>query len=55
MLLVIYVVFSIFVGWLGRNKQIGFVGFVLLSLLISPVISLIILMMAKDRRPMEAS
>ena len=55
MLLVIYVVFAIFVGWLGRNKQIGFVGFLLLSLIVSPVISLLILMMARDRRPAEAS
>jgi len=51
MLLVVYVLFAIFVGWLGRHKQIGFVGFLLLSLFLTPVITLFILMMAQDRRP----
>jgi hypothetical protein len=55
MWLVVYVLLAIFVGILGRHKQIGFVGFLLLSILLSPVISLIILMIAKDRRPDVAS
>ena len=42
-------------GWLGRHKHIGFVGFLLLSLIITPVLSLIILMMAHDRRPRAVS
>lgn len=50
MLVVIYVLLAVFVGWLGRHKQIGFVGFVLLALLTTPVIALFILMVAQDRR-----
>lgn len=55
MLIVLYVLLSVFVGWLGRHKHIGFVGFLLLSLVITPVIALFILMMAQDRRPRAAS
>ena len=55
MLYLIYVVFSLFVGWLGRNKQIGFVGFLLVSLLLTPVVGLVILMIAHDRRPQTPS
>ena len=51
MFIVVYVLLSIVVGWLGRHKQIGFVGFLFLSLIVTPVIALFILMIAQDRRP----
>lgn len=51
MLVIIYVLLAILVGWFGRHKQIGFVGFLLLSLGITPVAALLVLMMASDRRP----
>lgn len=51
MLYLLHVMFSLFVGWLGRNKQIGFVGFLVASMLLTPVAALIILLMAHDRRP----
>lgn len=51
LMIVLYVLLAVFVGWLGRYKQIGFVGFLLLSLVLTPVITLFILMMAQDRRP----
>lgn len=51
MLVVIYLLMSIMVGWLGRRRHIGFVGFFVLSLVITPVITLLILMMAHERRP----
>lgn len=50
MMIVIYLLLSIVVGWLGRHRHIGFVGFFVLSLLITPVIALLILMMAHERR-----
>jgi len=50
MLVVLYVVLAIFVGWLGRYKQIGFVGFLLIALFATPVVALFVLMMAHDRR-----
>ena len=55
MLIVIYILLAIFVGWMGRNKQIGFVGFLLLALVVTPVIALVILMMTQDRRPQVPS
>lgn len=51
MFIVVYVLLSIVVGWFGRHKQIGFVGFLFLSLVVTPVIALFILMIAQDRRP----
>ena len=51
MLLFIYVVSALAVAWLGRHKQIGSAGFLLVSLLATPVVALIILLIAQDRRP----
>jgi hypothetical protein len=51
MLIILYILLSVAVGWFGRNKQIGFVGFLLLSLIVTPVVALFILMMARDRPP----
>jgi hypothetical protein len=50
MLIVIYVLLAICVGWLGRHKHIGFVGFLMVSLLVTPLIAVLILMMTHDRR-----
>jgi hypothetical protein len=40
-LIVFYIVGSLVVGWAGRNRRIGLVGFFLLSLLITPVLGLL--------------
>lgn len=50
MFVFIYFVLAVLVGWLGRHKEIGFVGFLLLSLLITPVATFLILLIAHDRR-----
>lgn len=50
MIAAIYVLLSILVGWLGRHKQVGFVGFLVLSLVFTPVVTLLVLMMSHDRR-----
>jgi hypothetical protein len=50
MLIVIYILLAIFVGWLGRHKHIGFVGFLIVSLLATPLIALLVLMITHDRR-----
>jgi hypothetical protein len=51
MLIVVHILLAIFVGWLGRHKHIGFVGFLIVSLPETPLIALLILMMTHDRRP----
>jgi hypothetical protein len=55
MLIILYVLISVFVGWLGRYKQIGFVGFLILSLVVTPVVAFFVLMMAQDRRERASS
>lgn len=34
----IYIVFSVIIGGIGRKRSIGFVGFFLLSLLLTPIL-----------------
>ncbi len=55
MLITVYVVLSLLVGWLGRRKQIGFIGFTVLSLVFTPVLTLLALMMTHERRPSTPS
>lgn len=50
MIAAIYVLLAVLVGWLGRHKQVGFVGFLVLSLVFTPVVTLLVLMMSHDRR-----
>lgn len=55
MWVIVYVLLAACVGWIGRNKQIGFVGFFILSLVVTPLVTLFVLMIAEDRRPPLAS
>ncbi len=55
MLVILYVLVSVLVGWLGRHKQIGFVGFMILSLVVTPVVAFLVLMVAQDRRERASS
>ena len=48
--LIAYVILAIIIGLIGRNKQIGFWGFFLLSLLITPVIPAIFMLIGRPRR-----
>lgn len=54
MIAALYILLSVLVGWLGRHKQIGFVGFLVLSLVFTPVVTLLVLMMSHDRRSRPA-
>lgn len=45
-LLLLYVVACVFVGYAGRSRRIGFIGFLLVSILLTPVIALLILMLS---------
>ena len=51
MLIAVYIAAAFVVAFLGRHKQIGFAGFLLVSLLATPLVALIILMISQDRRP----
>jgi hypothetical protein len=51
MLMVVYIAAALVVAFLGRHKQIGFAGFLLVALLATPIVALIVLMISHDRRP----
>jgi len=44
-----WIIFSVIVGAIGSNRQIGFFGAFFLSLILSPVIGLIITLVSKDK------
>jgi hypothetical protein len=46
-----YILLAVVVAWLARRTEIGFVGFLILSLVFTPVLTLLILMVARERRP----
>jgi hypothetical protein len=48
--LVVYVVFSVLVGFCGSQRRIGFTGSFILSLLITPVLALIVLLITGPSR-----
>ena len=45
-----YVILALIVALLGRNKQIGFWGFLVLSLLMTPVIVGFFMVITRDRK-----
>lgn len=51
MYFLVYLLLCMLVAWLGRRKTIGFVGFLLLSLVITPAATFIILIVSADRDP----
>ncbi|HEX3126522.1 MAG TPA: hypothetical protein VH394_04270 [Thermoanaerobaculia bacterium] len=51
MLAVLWVIGSAVVGYLGRHREFGFWGFFLASLLVSPVIVLVVLLVSKTADP----
>ena len=51
--LVVYLLICLVVGFLGRHRSVGFVGFFLISLLLTPIVSIIILLLAVERKPVR--
>jgi hypothetical protein len=56
-LLIPYIVFSIFIGFLGKHKKIGGINassiLVVISLLLTPLVGLVFLSLAKVHDPFE--
>lgn len=48
MIIIMWIVFSFIVGAIGSNKSVGFIGGFFLSLLLSPLIGLIIVLVSSD-------
>lgn len=45
----IYALLCVIVGWIGRWSRLGFWGVVLLSLVVTPAISIILVLFLSDR------
>ena len=50
LLYALYVLLCILVGYLGRKREIGFAGFFILSILLSPLITALILLISGQRK-----
>lgn len=48
-LVLLFVALSGLVGWFGRNRSIGFAGFFVLSLLLTPFIMALVLLVSVPR------
>jgi len=47
--LIVFLLLSLAVGWLGRDRQFGFLGTFLVSVLLSPLIALLALFAGRPR------
>lgn len=52
--LIAYLILAVIVGLLGRDKQIGFWGFFLLSLVITPIVPAVFMLISRPRRRARA-
>lgn len=48
--LLLLVAGALVVGFLGRHRRIGFLGFALLSVVITPLLGLLVLILSSDDR-----
>lgn len=55
MLIALYLVLCILTGYWGRNTFAGPVGFFLISLMFTPIVGLIILLVGQKRKPTEVN
>jgi hypothetical protein len=49
--LVIYLLFCFLIGVLGMRKPLGFLGYLISSLILTPVVGLLLIAAAGDSRP----
>ena len=49
-LIVLYFALSLLVGFLGRGRSIGFIGYFLLSLIVSPLVMALVLLVGMPRQ-----
>ena len=52
-LVIAYLVFSVLVGLCGTQRKLGFFGTFILSILVTPVVALIVLMLTAPKRAFE--
>jgi len=52
-LLIVYLIFSVLVGLCGSQRRMGFTGTFLLSLVITPVLALLVLLLTGPSRRVQ--
>lgn len=52
LLFLLLVALSAIVGWCGRKRTIGFAGFFVLSLLVTPFVMALVLLVSAPREPL---
>ena len=45
-----YLAMCVLVGLLGRHRSVGFVGFALIAFVLTPIVAIVILLLAIERR-----
>lgn len=55
LMFLLLVAVSMVVGWFGRKRTIGFAGFFVLSLLLTPFVMALVLLISVPRPPCPAS
>jgi hypothetical protein len=51
--LFVYLIICLVVGMLGRHRSVGFVGFFLISVFLTPVVAIIVLLLAVEKKPVR--
>ena len=54
-LLAAHILGSILVGYVGRRRRIGFIGFFLVSLLLTPVVTVVVLFLTAPKPDAKAA
>lgn len=49
--LLLYAALCALVGYLGRNRSVGFAGYFVLSLLLTPLVMALVLLVGGQRKP----
>lgn len=52
--LIAYLILCVIAGMLGRNKVIGFWGYFLLSIVITPIVPMLFMLIGRPRAPRPA-
>ena len=50
-LVVVYLLLCLLVGYMGRNRAVGFSGYLVLSLLLTPFLMSLVLLVGAPREP----
>jgi len=47
----VWLFLGMLIGWMGKNRKFGFWGYMLLSLVLSPLVGLLLVLASDTRKP----